>query len=400
MKSLLSYEIRRNLKISLLATFKANRHDATFRRLVNTYIYDALPIIIEKLSHEVDEKKLRKKVLDSSDWFQFWLITLKEERRPLAFPILDNPFHHFDNIILTQYSFHVIVRNIPVFMWKELHKFPMSLILHLATGKSIRKYSAIVPMSRKMAHIFQNLQYGECNAAGYYLYCIVKLLGGSKAFFKIVFPFVNLSDNLEANKNILKSYELALKKLLEWDIVNNLDEREQRRLLGFIDHKLYEMNNFSLKGRTLKAILQLSHEYYAQQALRELEMRQQMRDDSILKWGTSKHQEWNYRHEEAWYAIFELQTSYDLEEESSQMQHCVRSYANNCAKGLCYIWSLKRKLHDNNNWVSLATLEMNQYSQLVQIKAKFNQRPKEAYMDMIKDWTKQEKLEISLYGRY
>lgn len=397
MKSLLNSETRRDLRIRLLAEFKTNRYDASFRRLVDIYIREALPIILKKLFYNVREKDLRKKVMNSSDWFQFWLVTLGEERLQLSFPILNNPFHHFDNAVLKQYPFHTIVRNIPVFMWKDLHTFSMSLIMHLATGQSIRKYREIIPMSKKMAHIFQNLQYGECNAEGYYLYCLVKLMGGSKAFFDMVFPFVSLSSNLDANKNTLRNYEPALKKLLEWDTVNVLDHIQQQRLLGFIDHKLYEMNNFSLKGRTLKSTLQLSQDYYAQQALRELRARQQMRENSLLKWSASKHQEWNYRHDEAWYAIFELRTSYDLEMESSQMSHCVRSYAEDCAKGSCHIWSLKKKTHDKNSWTSLVTMEMNSYSELVQIKARFNQRPKTEHMGMIKEWMDQERLEMSLY---
>ena len=397
MKSLLNPETRRELKLKLLAAFEANRHDLAFQRLVNIYIRQALPLILKKLTHEVDQDKLKKKALNGWDWFQFWLTTMTDKQLNLSFPVLYNPFHHFDNEKLAEYPFHMTVRNIPVFMWDNLNTFPTSLVLHLASGKSIRTYKEIVPMSRKMAHIFQNLKYGECAANEYYLYCVVKLMGGSNAFFKMVFPFVNLSGSLESNRNILKRYDPALKKLLEWDTVNALNATEQRRLMGFIDHKLYEMNNFSFKGRTLKATLQLSREYYIRQALRQQQIRQKLRDNSLIRWTASNHQGWNYWYKKGWYAIFELTNAYDLEEESAQMNHCVRDYANDCASGECSIWSLKRKLHDTNEWISLVTIEMDKDSQLVQLKARFNQQPKEEYMKMINDWRMQEGLGLFLY---
>lgn len=396
MHSFLNRTEKGKLKANILATFRLHRNDSAFLGWINVYTYQIIPILVAKLSNEINEKELKVKILNNGDWFGFWLATKTDEKLNLSFPILNNNFAHFEATELSQYSFDIIVRNIPVFIWMDLREYPMTLILHLAKGNSIRTFKEIVPMSRKMAHLFQNLKYGECRPEDYYACCLVKLMRGSSAFFKMVSPYIRLTNNIEWSKNVLARYEPFLKKLLEWNTVNILEKSQQEKLMGFINHKLHEMNNFSVKGKTLNSLLGMSEEYYNNQLARRPYFNQMKKDAIYEKWTASKYTEWNLFHNEEWHAIFELTDAYELAQESDEMSHCVRDYTTDCMNKECSIWSLRRKTHRRHEWKSLVTIEINRFGGIVQAKGRFNQHPKEEYMKLINDWMKKESLSLQL----
>jgi hypothetical protein len=99
-----------------------------------------------------------------------------------------------------------------------------------------------------------------------------------------------------------------------------------------------------------------------------------------------------FRHEEGEgksrkiFSITELTSSYELQAEGQAMAHCVASYAHSCVRGRVSIWSL-RVADRTGLEIRLLTLEVsNQDRQIVQARRKFNARPGERELALLRRW--------------
>lgn len=90
-------------------------------------------------------------------------------------------------------------------------------------------------------------------------------------------------------------------------------------------------------------------------------------------------------------SLFELTSYVELKQEGDKMQHCVASYADQCAKGSCRIFTVRKKDMIMANDKHTATIEVVN-RRIVQIKAKRNQPVDESTMDFIKKWAAKNKL--------
>ena len=99
-----------------------------------------------------------------------------------------------------------------------------------------------------------------------------------------------------------------------------------------------------------------------------------------------------------YYSITQLCSSKQLSEEGFEMRNCVGSYAYSCSQGTKTIFSLREKESSKLGWKSLATIEVSKSFEVVQIRAKANQRADASIMNIIKMWIDNENLKLSSFA--
>jgi hypothetical protein len=90
--------------------------------------------------------------------------------------------------------------------------------------------------------------------------------------------------------------------------------------------------------------------------------------------------------------IKELTSSNELRKEGKEMKHCVASYATNCKRGICFIFTLKVKEYNSLLIKSKATIEVRN-GRVVQVKSKHNQDVTKSNMNYIEEWKKENSIE-------
>jgi hypothetical protein len=158
-----------------------------------------------------------------------------------------------------------------------------------------------------------------------------------------------------------------------------------------------ELPDFSVKGRTIQALLRQSEEWHEHVA----------RTQTPGRRGSAPIKSWkpfaldNYDvtlTNKNRYQIVQYTTSQELIQEGNEMRHCVASYAHSCANGSTSIWSLRQVTNMGFESRKMLTLEMNNNSrQIVQIRGKQNRKPDPYEMSILYLWANQESVSISKY---
>ena len=162
-------------------------------------------------------------------------------------------------------------------------------------------------------------------------------------------------------------------------------------MLGYISHLLRDEPDFNIQGRTLASFTRLARAFNEQNIRRRSPWL-----NSKLTWKGAAYKKWEEERNGKAYQIIQLMTGQALIDESAQLNHCVRGYAQRCHKNWCSIWSLQIKLGETF-WKSLVTIEINNSKQIVQAKSSCNRIPKGEHLDIIKAWTKREGLKFVRY---
>ncbi len=140
--------------------------------------------------------------------------------------------------------------------------------------------------------------------------------------------------------------------------------------------------NLCMKGRTPETMLRAIHEWHRELA--------QVTRTAVSSWGPSgiagfvQHDEDG--EERRVYEITELLSTAELREEGLAMQHCVASYASECASGRTSIWSLTLRLGTGRT-IRLATVEVrNRDRTIVQVRRRCNNPPTERELKILARW--------------
>jgi len=360
------------------------RYSSQFARLIEDFLWNIFPFFISKLSAHFSEDVLFLFGPKQASWFELYFSyrypELNYERKESSV---------YDLSHLKAYHFAEIIRNIPVFIWWHLDSgyLRREMINHLAEGNNIRKLENTYGpcIGKRMAHIFHNLAPGECLVTNCVLYSFVKSLGGDLRLTEMLQRFIGFDFNTFQNMPHFELWKKIIMKLVDWNISDLLGDHEMLMLLSYLQHRIDEEPNFSIKGRTLNVLLDSAETWQ--------EENRRLSRTRITSWKGDTYQEWNLFEDNRWYAIFQLNSSLKLEKESAEMHHCVRSYAYSCSLGNCSIWSLRQK--NEANWESLATIEI-VTKKIVQVKARFNQKPAIRYLNMIKEWANREGISYSI----
>jgi len=268
---------------------------------------------------------------------------------------------------------------------KKEKKLLMSWFYNVGLGKNIRKQKGLyVHLTKKQAH---------------FLYSVPKKLSIKESFRYA--QLMGLGFRADVIKGIM---DTPLGKNFEdeefWITVmhffaNNsfLSVSKYIDIYDFISATKYgkfrrgervepENPNFSIKGRTVESVLQLTEEW-SNRIARE---RNWMIPGIPERWKSSSIKPY----ENDGINIVELSSHMDLIEEGRRMHHCVRTYARDCAAGVISIFSMR------NDDKSLVTIEVCLEScRVVQAKSYCNYEPNEDQIKLIFEWAKLNKLEVS-----
>lgn len=257
-----------------------------------------------------------------------------------------------------QYLPKQIIKNIRYYLKNEYHLF-----FHLAQGKNIRNYSKLpFPLSKKAAHYcfeylnqFENLDNAIKKAK---LKC-----WGAKDH--------QMYDCLNLN---IKYFDGNHSKFIWQSVFNSVEEiRKVVPLHRVITHlsNMFGRNHFSHKNDLKKEITSF--------------LKAELKRKKTNSWSFTNFKGYYTKSEDVLYRIIQLDNPNLLKDEGKNMSHCVSSYTLKCKKGECSIWSL-RSYHSNGKEHRIATIEVNQYNKIVQVKSKANQTPKSSHKDIILEW--------------
>ena len=153
--------------------------------------------------------------------------------------------------------------------------------------------------------------------------------------------------------------------------------------------------NFTMKGRTAMSLINHSDDWHTFLRINGKRLK------DAVEWEKAniadiklENGEWDYR-------IIQLHSAKALVDEGNVMKHCVGSYANYCARGICAIFSFRvSNLSKGIYSKSEITLEVrleNHRKILTQTKAVRNTQPTAYYMGIVKKWCDANEIQISQY---
>ena len=174
-----------------------------------------------------------------------------------------------------------------------------------------------------------------------------------------------------------------------------------------VGHVIPEHPNFTMKGRNPMTLIALSDNWhYERERLERLNRPPAARGvrgyyvspQTDFSWiGNLDIKNREFRKQKIYtYKIIQLKTYFDLRDEGNEMHHCVATYANLCKGGSCSIFSVRQ--HLNGSFTTrTATIEV-RANQVVQIRGKYNRKPDDTTIGVIKEWAEYEHLTTSKYA--
>jgi hypothetical protein len=149
--------------------------------------------------------------------------------------------------------------------------------------------------------------------------------------------------------------------------------------------------SFSVKGRTVRSMLRLMHDWHrclglangdytlAPSQLRPLLMEEPPQDPSAppVVW-----------------QLVELTNSAQLRTEGTVLHHCVGSYADRCWRGTSRIWSLRVRRGEKLRHVLTIEVDMKRRA-VIQVRGWGNRAPSGKPLRLLQDWTTRERLRLA-----
>ncbi|MDC8004261.1 PcfJ domain-containing protein [Aureisphaera galaxeae] len=250
--------------------------------------------------------------------------------------------------------------------------------VQLGKGKSVKDLSQMpIQLTHKMAHAFRNapsflsiteaLRYAQ--AVGF---------GASTKTAKLI-AISRLSIIREEQEPFWATVVRFFAK------EEDLNVRDVDLMVDYLTFKYREDNSFSMKNRTVNALLQQTHEWHRDVHLRKRE--------NFLTWSRTGikplYVEEFVDDKKVVFKTVELLNSAELYDEGNEMQHCVAEYDTDCHDGEAAIFSLQKEVA-GEPVKRLATLEVSlpEY-ELVQAKAKYNAEPDRKSQELLNLWMEQ-----------
>lgn len=268
----------------------------------------------------------------------------------------------------------------PVFLENSFFgsdKKHMLWYIQLGKGRSIKSLSQMpITLTSKMAHEFKNAPaFFEANQALRYAQALG--FGASIKTAKAI-GFSRLSI---INKSEEKFWATVVKFFAkEIDLsTNDLD-----KIIAYLDFKYRDNTYFSMKSRTLKALMFQATEWQKRVYRNEI--------GEVLSWPTSGitplYVVQTEKGKRVVYKTVELLNSIELYEEGNAMHHCVAEYDADCKDSSSAIFSLRKEV-EGGLTKRLATIEVDlQEKQIFETKAKYNEEPNQKSLELIDLWIK------------
>ena len=306
------------------------------------------------------------------------------------------------------------------------------MYLHLGKGKSMKNYDGYpvnMIIHKKAAHHLYTTP-EDMNLYTALRRCQVLYMGGDDYIFKALMrsnqlreriPVVRICKSGEKEFKVSFEHEEFWLSVMKFFIENTMIEPNKiSEIVDYINHmKFVEINsydegrhhllppphpNFTMKGRTPMSLLTQSDQWhYEKERLNRV-----IQQTNTTRWGSNKKiQNFNWvgrkinnglftRGKKYKYKVIQLLSYYDLRDEGNEMHHCVATYAASCNSGACAIFSVREYIDDL--FVGrTATIEV-RGDGVVQIRAKYNKKPDDTTMSVIREWSSYEMLGLSSYA--
>ena len=349
-------------------------------REIARFLDYALPLLEERFGQKTAIDLLVEK---EQGLLNFWLARNTPD---VAFSVGSNFQKYYENPRLARVNARIPLKRLPLIL---LWSFGTESMIaddsaHVCRGGSLRSLPSfqrrdsadIVRISPRAAHILS--QFTDKSSRDYYkeLYRAVCMAtwensNVSDAVARYVEEHIGHGDY---NDPKMKQLMLFFKR--------NQTELEGIRLGHLIDYLYHELSNrpdFSLKGRTVKAMLRRMEEWHNELAkLQKLEGKAE-------SWASSGIKPYvQYENGVPTYVFIEICTQQELIVEGRVMRHCVASYIDGCIAQQYSIWSLRQETAQGKE--RLLTIQVNRHKAVVQACGPHNREPDKLEHKLLKNW--------------
>jgi hypothetical protein len=187
--------------------------------------------------------------------------------------------------------------------------------------------------------------------------------------------------------------------VLVWFAANPmLPSAEVGPLVDYIDHRLGEDPGFSMKGRSVLALMRSTRQWHRDLAGARAAAGRVFAPSGFapldIDW--SRRDGSGARIKEVWH-VREVLDARTLADEGRAMGHCVFSYAGSIERRECAIWTLTLE-DDTGHWRRLTIEVRPKLRQIVQARGRFNRMPEPRDRRALDAWAARNKLLVCLGG--
>ncbi len=291
---------------------------------------------------------------------------------------------------------HLFTRyDVPQWILKSHSTIDLLALIHIGAGGSLRTAWPNIKLSKSMARALWLVPAGLQRAEAF-TWAQIKTLGGSDSLAKTLCHGDRLLHFAPDFRTTIMRFFVRCERdaatpLLMSEIpsaiqfIQNIKLLPARAMLGLrVTHDAGPLcPDLSLEGRNLRWLRRKMANWKEEiVATIDTEML-----SKSLDWHPCEVDGLNFVSQDFQWKIFELCSSWRLKYEGTKMRHCVASYVNKCSSGRAAIWTVRRTDLKTNATSSMATIEVNPHTRtVVQISAKYNARPSDATMQVIRRW--------------
>jgi hypothetical protein len=252
-------------------------------------------------------------------------------------------------------------------------------LLAVGQGQSFSKMIKGI-LSKKEAHLFlqapkhntivENIWWARCKGRNLYnglTDYVVKRFGRSVNFTDVFWiKTLDFFDQYQEHINVVTIQEI----------------------LDFLFPRHANDTNFSLKGRTINSLIQLSNEWHRQQ--------QATKHGKYAQWDGMDIDNWHWKNKvtETKWSIKQIRNSKELYNEGRKMRHCVYGYVLSCVKGSAAIFTMESG-DETNNAEKHLTIEVLNGREVTQARGKLNRTPNNMESKVLFHWAQDRNLVIS-----
>lgn len=286
--------------------------------------------------------------------------------------------------------------DVPLFMdraWSSGNRTHQLWFKHIGSGRNIRNAPDLpVPLTKMMAHHFLSASQD---------YTVERALRRAQALglgaderMAAAIAESRLSDKFKDNEFWLSVIGFfARNPMLDCvyvvpiiDYIWNQKYEDVQVVVGrgVAENRGPAQPNFSMKGRTVAALLQQVERWHKDLG----------KGGDVVQWTRSSIAEFEFAEGSAdknnfrTWRVAELLSSKELVAEGRELQHCVASYANSCASGHYSIWSLT--LQEQGLPKKLITIQVDlKRNVIVQVRGKQNRYPTAKEREIVQRWAAQ-----------
>ncbi|MEM6378085.1 MAG: PcfJ domain-containing protein [Bacteroidota bacterium] len=392
----------KNLGVDVLLLMYPGLFEENTAVHLRQFLCELLPLYVQRFEHRMNASRLYERVDRVTEWFLLWQRHLLRKEADLE-----------PNDAYYDLPFAQIIKYIPEYIWwnngmtyrnndKNYH-FGSEGFRHLAAGGSVRKGPDPRPYTRRMAKAFVTLPYNfPYPDWDLYIYFFCTNHGAEGLLLEWLQEYIRHPREIEDLVSVMDRWTPVIQKLAALQ-AQNVGDRNGRRLMSYVYHCLRDQPYFSIQGRTLEQLLQLSEGFHqriqeradlrAQRQRELLEAYEAHRNRrAVRSWGkhgTIQPFKVQYQGKHP-FKIVELTSAQELSFEGSAMNHCVGTYTDACVNYDVSIWSLRE--YKKLKWYSCVTIEIAGKS-IRQARGPFNANPTPEHNQIIRKWAEKEKLD-------